>query len=70
MYNTSERNRQILEAIQDMLQKNLNIKVDLINKEWKMYLDSFRTRDFYVSTASWIGDYNDPLTFLDMWTFI
>lgn len=68
MYNTSERNRQIAEAIQAMLQKNLNIKVELINKEWKMYLDSFRTRDFFLATASWIGDYNDPLTFLDMWT--
>jgi oligopeptide transport system substrate-binding protein len=68
MYNTSERNRQIAEAIQAMWQTNLDIKVELVNKEWKMYLDSFRTRDFSVSTASWIGDYNDPLTFLGMWT--
>ncbi len=58
----------IAEALQDMIQKNLNIKISLVNKEWKMYLDSFRTRDFYVATASWIGDYNDPLTFLGMWT--
>lgn len=68
MYNTSERNRQIAEAIQSMWQTNLNIKVELINKEWKMYLDTFRTRDFAIATASWIGDYNDPLTFLGMWT--
>lgn len=68
MYNTSERNRQIAEAIQAMLQVNLNIKVELVNKEWKMYLDTFRTRDFSIATASWIGDYNDPLTFLGMWT--
>ena len=59
---------EVVEAIQDMIQKNLNIKINLVNKEWKMYLDSFRTRDFYVAAASWIGDYNDPLTFLDMWT--
>ncbi|HBM16937.1 MAG TPA: peptide ABC transporter substrate-binding protein [Lentisphaeria bacterium] len=68
MYNTSERNRQIAEAIQAMWQSNLNIKVELVNKEWKMYLDSFRTRDFSIAAASWIGDYNDPLTFLGMWT--
>ncbi len=68
MYNTSERNRQIAEALQAMWQTNLNIKVELVNKEWKMYLDTFRTRDFSIATASWIGDYNDPLTFLGMWT--
>lgn len=68
MYNTSERNRLIAEAIQAMWQTNLNIKVELVNKEWKMYLDTFRTRDFSIATASWIGDYNDPLTFLGMWT--
>ncbi len=68
MYNTSERNRMIAEAIQAMWQSNLNIKVELVNREWKMYLDCFRTRDFSIATASWIGDYNDPLTFLDMWT--
>lgn len=68
MYNTSERNRQISEAIQAMWQINLNIKVELVNKEWKMYLDTFRTRDFSIATASWIGDFNDPLAFLGMWT--
>jgi oligopeptide transport system substrate-binding protein len=67
-YGTSERNRQIAEAVQDMIQKNLNIKVALVNKEWKMYLDSFRTRDFFLAATDWIGDYNDPLTFLGMWT--
>jgi len=67
-YNSSERNRRIAEAIQSMWKKNLNVDSLLINKEWKVYLDAFRTKDFSVAAASWIGDYNDPSTFLDLWT--
>ncbi|HJO95866.1 MAG TPA: peptide ABC transporter substrate-binding protein [Victivallales bacterium] len=66
-YSSSVRNRRIVEAIQEMWAKNLNVKTSIINKEWKVYLDSFRTRDFSIATASWIGDYNDPGTFLDLW---
>jgi oligopeptide transport system substrate-binding protein len=67
MYSSSVRNRRIVEAIQEMWAENLNIKTSIVNKEWKVYLDSFRTRDFSIATASWIGDYNDPSTFLDLW---
>ncbi len=33
-----------------------------------MYLDSQRSLSYQLSRAGWIGDYNDPMTFLDMWT--
>ncbi|MCP4178985.1 MAG: peptide ABC transporter substrate-binding protein [bacterium] len=66
-YSSSAKNRRIVEAIQDMWAENLGIKTSIINKEWKVYLDSFRTGDFSIATASWIGDYNDPNTFLDLW---
>ena len=32
-----------------------------------MYLDAQRTMSYQMCRASWIGDYNDPNTFLDMW---
>ena len=67
MYNTSNRNRKIAEAIQEMWRKNLNVNVELINKDWKVYLDTFRTKNYSIAGCSWIGDYADPNTFLDMW---
>ena len=67
LYNTSEGHRSIAEAIQQMWKEALNIKVKLLNEEWKVYLASVANGDFQISRAGWIGDYNDPNTFLDMW---
>ena len=66
LYNTLEAHRAIAEAIQQMWKRNLGIGVRLVNEEWKVYLDSQRTLNYQISRAGWIGDYNDPNTFLDM----
>ena len=68
LYNTSEAHRPIAEAIQDMWKRNLNIDVRLENQDWKVYLQSRSLGDFSISRAGWIGDYNDPNTFLDLFT--
>ncbi len=67
LYNTSEANRDIAEVIQQMWKDHLNIRVDLVNQEWKVYLASTDAGDFDIARAAWIGDYTDPNTFLDMW---
>ena len=45
----------------------LGVEVELVNKEWKTYLQDIDTLSYEVARAGWIGDYNDPMTFLDMW---
>lgn len=67
LYNTSENHKKIAEAIQEMWKKNLGIDVRLTNQEWQVYLDSRDALDYQVARAGWIGDYVDPMTFLDMW---
>jgi oligopeptide transport system substrate-binding protein len=57
----------IAEAIQEMWKKNLGIDITLTNQEWGVYLESRNTGDYDISRAGWIGDYVDPMTFLDMW---
>ena len=66
LYNTSEGHQKIAEAIQAMWKENLNIDVELVNVDWKTYLDRQKNLDFYISRAGWIGDYPDPNSFLDM----
>lgn len=66
LFNTSEGHKSIAEAIQQMWKKNLGIEVTLTNQDWKVYLNSQKTLAYHVSRAGWIGDYNDPNTFLDM----
>lgn len=66
LYNTSEGHQKIAEAIQAMWKENLGIEVELVNVDWKTYLDRQKNFDFYLSRAGWIGDYPDPNSFLDM----
>jgi oligopeptide transport system substrate-binding protein len=68
IYNTSEGHKAIAEAIQEMWKKNLGIKVNLVNQEWAVFQDTRHVGNFEVARAGWIGDYNDPMTFLDLWT--
>ena len=65
-YNTSENHKRIAEAIQEMWKKNLNIDVELENMEWRVFIPARQNGEFTVARHGWIGDYNHPMTFLDM----
>jgi oligopeptide transport system substrate-binding protein len=67
LYNTSANNKQIAEAIQEMWRKNLGVESELVNEEWKVYLDSQHSHNFQVERAAWIADYADPHVFLEIW---
>jgi len=67
LYNTHEDHRKIAVAIQQMLAQNLNIQVNLVNQEWKVYLDSHNNMNYDIARRGWIGDYVDPYTFLNMY---
>lgn len=67
LFNTLESHKTIAEAIQQMWKKHLNIDVQLLNQEWKVYLDAQDSLNYDICRAGWIGDYVDPNTFLDMW---
>ena len=55
------------EALQAMWQKNLGIKVRIVQREWTTYLQKQYKGDYDLAVAGWIGDYLDPTTFLEMW---
>ena len=68
LYNTSENHKKIAIAITAMWKKTLGVEAQLINQEWKVFLN---TRQEKTSTeafrAGWFGDYNDPNTFLELY---
>ncbi|MEM8561073.1 MAG: peptide ABC transporter substrate-binding protein [Pseudomonadota bacterium] len=65
-YNTQEDHRKLAVALQQMWKDNLNIDVELINQEWKVYLDTVTNMQFQIARRGWIGDYIDPNNFLDL----
>jgi oligopeptide transport system substrate-binding protein len=40
--------------------------IHLRAQEWKDYLNTQQLIDYDLSLSAWIGDYNDPQTFIDM----
>jgi oligopeptide transport system substrate-binding protein len=49
-----------------MWEEALGIRVELRRMEKKVFLVAQRNLEYDVSRSSWIGDYNDPNTFLDL----
>ncbi len=66
LFDSKKINESIAIELQTMFQRELGVKVGLKQQEWKVYLNSQNTLDYDFCRSSWIGDYNDPNTFLDM----
>ncbi|MDB6022839.1 MAG: oppA [Pedosphaera sp.] len=52
--------------LQQMFHDELGIDMELHQVEYKVYLANENTLNFELSRSSWIGDYNDPDTFLNL----
>jgi len=42
--------------------------MNLENQEWNTFLNTRKSGNFTVARNGWLADYNDPISFLDMWT--
>jgi oligopeptide transport system substrate-binding protein len=62
----SELDRDLAVELQGMFRQELGVTVDLIGQEWKVYLRSLSSLDYDLCRSSWVGDYRDPNTFLDL----
>ncbi|MEK7683885.1 MAG: peptide ABC transporter substrate-binding protein [Verrucomicrobiota bacterium] len=66
LFNSSRDHEKIGVELQEMWARELGIHVELRSLEWKAYLQAQGELDYDLSRSSWIGDYNDPNTFLDI----
>lgn len=67
LYNTSEGHKRMSIAIASMWKQVLGVEARLMNREWKVFLQTraqkIRTEVF---RSGWIGDYNDAYTFAQL----
>lgn len=68
LYNTNEKNKAVAEAIQQQWKQNLNIDVTLVNMESSVFHQTRVAHEFDICRGGWYGDYNDPLTHLELYT--
>lgn len=68
LYNTGSGHQNIAQAVQDMWRKNLGINIELQNQEWKVFQTTRSKKEYIIARDGWIGDFMDPMTFLDLFT--
>jgi len=66
IYNTNEAHKVLAETFQEMWRKNLGVQVNLMNQEWKVFIETRQGGDFQICRDGWIGDYLDSMTFMDV----
>ena len=57
-------------AVAEYLQacwKNYGIEMTVAEQEWATFLNTRKEGNYSVARNGWLGDYNDPISFLDMW---
>ncbi|MEZ5414742.1 MAG: peptide ABC transporter substrate-binding protein [Opitutaceae bacterium] len=66
LYNTADRNRTVAEILQQMWRRELGVEVELVNQEWKVFLDSRRNRDYAIARSGWFPFANEPTDYLEL----
>lgn len=65
MYNTEGAHKDICQIVQENLTE-IGINVELSNQEWAVFLNTRQQGGYEIARQGWIGDYSDPMTFLDL----
>jgi peptide/nickel transport system substrate-binding protein/oligopeptide transport system substrate-binding protein len=60
--------RRIAELMAESWKATLELETVFQSFPFEVYLEEVKKSDFTIGSATWIGDYADPLTFLQMWT--
>ena len=66
MYNSEGDHKDICQIIQQNWEE-IGVNVELTNQEWAVFLNTRQQGDYQIARHGWIGDYIDPMTFLDLW---
>src|SRR5699024_9150770 len=64
-YNTSDSNKAVAEALQNMFSEHLDVEVTLENQEWNVFAEAQQELELQFSRSSFLNDYNDPVNFLE-----
>ncbi|MUT65096.1 peptide ABC transporter substrate-binding protein [Paenibacillus sp. NEAU-GSW1] len=67
-YNTNEKHQRVADAIVAMWKENLGITATTENQEWGVFLENRNRLNYQVARGGWGADYNDPMTFIDLFT--
>ncbi|MGL5694636.1 MAG: peptide ABC transporter substrate-binding protein [Peptostreptococcaceae bacterium] len=57
----------VMEAVQNMWKENLGVNATISSQDWNVFIDTRNKGEYQVARHGWLADYNDPISFVDMW---
>ncbi len=66
LYNSSDNQRKVALAIAAMWRQTLGIRSQLVNQEWKVFVQSRKSIQRQAFRSGWIADYADAMSFLNL----
>ncbi len=69
LYATGERNHIVTQAIVEQWYKAFGVRIKLENQEPKVYFSSISKQNYDLASCNWIGDFNDPINFLEVFKY-
>ncbi|BCN32576.1 peptide ABC transporter substrate-binding protein [Anaeromicropila herbilytica] len=64
---TNPGHEAIMEAVQNMWTENLGLNVTITSEDWNVFVETRKSGNYQIARHGWLADYNDPISFLDMW---
>src|SRR5438105_1517841 len=68
LYNTDEYHQKIAAAVQEMWRSHLGVTVELRNMDFPVMMGAVQRGNFQIARQGYIGEYADPLAFLELFT--
>lgn len=65
---TDARSKEFAEFDQQSYKNALGVNLKIEYVEWPIFAKRTDEKDYQFAGMGWTGDYNDPMTFFDMWT--
>lgn len=66
-YNMNPLNKSLAEALQAMWKQNLGVEVELMNEEWKVFIDTRVQKNYDIARHAYLVDFFDPGSLFELW---
>ena len=63
---SDDTTKKVAEAIKEMLEQNLGIKVEVSSAEWAVFYSDVQNGNYEVAAMGWSADYVNPMSFLPL----
>jgi oligopeptide transport system substrate-binding protein len=57
----------VAQAVQNMWAEKLGLNVTIASNDWAVFVQTRKDGEYQIARHGWLADYNDPISFLDMW---